>query len=42
MQISRTHDKFYASESHKHNTKESFKFIGEVVNKYVNGGGVDS
>lgn len=30
-QVKRTHDEFYAQESHKHNTKESFKFMGEKI-----------
>lgn len=30
-QVKRTHDDFYAQESHKHNTKESFKFMGEKI-----------
>ncbi len=31
VEIKRTHDEFYASESHKDNVKESFKYIANVV-----------
>ena len=30
-EIKRTHDEFYACESHKDNVKESFKYIANVV-----------
>ncbi|WP_158655852.1 hypothetical protein [Helicobacter cinaedi] len=36
----RTHDEFYASESHKDNVKESFKYIANVVLESCGGGGV--
>ena len=43
MQINRTHDTFYAQESHKHNTKESFKYIAkkarESLERYAIFGG---
>ena len=35
----RTHDEFYASESHKDNVKESFKYIANVVLESCWGGG---
>lgn len=43
MKIVRTHDKFYANESYKCNTKDSFKFIGNRIHaqlKKGNGGGL--
>ena len=39
VEIKRTHDEFYASESHKDNVKESFKYIGNLVLKSLAGGG---
>lgn len=38
-EIKRTHDEFYASESHKDNVKESFKYIANVVLESYGGGG---
>lgn len=39
VEIKRTHDEFYASESHKDNVKESFKYIANVVLESCGGGG---
>lgn len=38
VETKRTHDEFYASESHKDNVKESFKYIANVVLESCGGG----
>lgn len=35
MRTERTHDVFYANEDHKSNVKESFKYIGNKVLKFI-------
>lgn len=40
VKVERTHDEFYARESHKRSTKESFKYIADkLIASYCAGGG---